>query len=344
VLCTFRGERTPRVCFGREIFCSLPKQVRQSGESHCWGRRLIAVGIAAGLGAGALWGLVFVAPRIASSFGMVDITAARFVVFGAISVLAASLRPAAMRWPNARQALVVLGLSILGFSGYYLLLAFGIAKAGTEVPSLIIGTIPIWMMLLGRPAGLCVRAWLPGVLLTGAGVSFMTWGTWAAQAGVSRDASHLLWGIALALGAMASWTIYGLLNAGWLRRHPELHATDWANWLGVATGLSAILMWLLAGSDIASLQSKPDATRFIAIAIAVGFGSSWLATVLWNVASQRLPAGLCGQLIVSETIFALLYSFAWDEKWPRPTDWAAGLLFVLGVLMSLRAHRRMANQ
>ncbi len=272
-------------------------------------------------------------------FGMVDITASRFLVFGAISGLAVFARPAAVRWPSGPQALAALGLSVLGFSGYYLLLAFGIEAAGTEVPSLIIGTIPVWMMLLGRPAGLRMRALLPGLLLTGGGIALMIWGAWAAQHGTGGGGARFGWGIALALGAMVSWTLYGLLNAAWLQRHTELNATDWANWLGIATGLGALLLWLVAGSDLATLQSRPDGTLFVWIALAGGFGSSWLATILWNIASQRLSASLCGQLIVSETLFALLYSFVWDGRWPQATEWVAALLFVLGILASIKAHR-----
>ena len=272
-------------------------------------------------------------------FGMVDITAARFLVFGAISGLAVFARPAAVRWPSGRQAVAALGLSVLGFSGYYLLLAFGIDAAGTEVPSLIIGTIPVWMMLLGRPAGLRMRALLPGLLLTGAGIALMIWGAWAAQHDAGTGGARLGWGIALALGAMVSWTLYGLINAAWLQRHTELNATDWANWLGIATGLGALLLWVVAGSDLATLQSRPDGLLFAWIALAGGFGSSWLATILWNIASQRLSASLCGQLIVSETLFALLYSFVWDGRWPQATEWVAALLFVLGILASIKAHR-----
>lgn len=161
-----------------------------------------AVGTAAGLGAGALWGLVFVAPRAAGSFGMVDITAARFAVFGLISVLAALFRPAVSRWPKPKQALRVCILSILGFSGYYLLLTFSVAAAGAAVPSLIVGTIPIWMMLLARPSGLSTRTWRPGVLLTAMGVVIMIWGTWSVNYGAMANKPDLVRGIFLALGAM----------------------------------------------------------------------------------------------------------------------------------------------
>ena len=68
-------------------------------------------------------------------------------------------------------------------------------------------------------------------------------------------------------------------------------------------------------------------------------GFVWLATVLWNIASQKLSASLCGQLIVSETLFALLYSFAWDGQWPSLAQSVACVLFTLGILASIKAHQ-----
>ncbi|MDM0028446.1 DMT family transporter [Variovorax sp. J31P216] len=295
--------------------------------------------MAAGLAAGALWGLVFVAPRMVGNFGMVDIAAGRFVVFGAVAGVIAATRPASRRWPTARQAVSALGLSVLGFSGYYLLLAFAIEASGTAVPSLIIGTIPVWMMLLGRPAGLRLQALLPGLALTAAGIGLMVAGAWPEGGVEGAGSARFGWGLSLALLAMASWTAFGLLNAAWLQRHPEVHAADWANWLGVATGLGAAALWLLAGSDIQTLRAQPNGALFLLLALAGGIGSSWLATVLWNLASQRLSASLCGQLIVSETLFALLYSFLWDGRWPAASESAAAVLFVLGIMASIRAHR-----
>ena len=272
-------------------------------------------------------------------FGMVDVAAARFVVFGAVAALAVATRPTARRWPSARQAASALGLSVLGFTGYYLLLAFAIEAAGTAVPSLVIGTIPIWMMLLGRPAGLRMRALLPGLALTAAGIALMVVGAWPEAGAEGTSDARFGWGLSLALLAMASWTAFGLLNAAWLKRHPEVHAADWANWLGIATGVGAAALWLLAGSDVQTLRAQPNGGLFLLLALAGGIGSSWLATVLWNLASQRLSPSLCGQLIVSETLFALLYSFLWDGRWPAASEWAAALLFVLGILASIRAHR-----
>jgi drug/metabolite transporter (DMT)-like permease len=292
-------------------------------------------GVLAGLAAGALWGLVFVAPRMVQGFSSVDLTAGRFIAYGlvAAAVCAWMRRPL----PTPAQALAALGMSVLGFTGYYLLLVLAIRDAGTEVPSLVIGTIPIWVMLLGKPGHLRWAALVPGVLLTAAGLVLMTVAQHGGAAGANLP--HYWRGILFACGSLVAWTAFALFNSAWLKRHPELSATDWANWLGLATGAGAIVLWTVAGSDLATLRAQPDLGRFLLLALATGAGSAWFATILWNLASQRLSASLCGQLIVSETLFALAYSFAWDGRWPTPAQWAAVVLFTLGILASIKAHR-----
>lgn len=303
-------------------------------------------GIAAGLAAGALWGLVFVAPNMVRGFPSTDLTAGRFVAYGAMALgmMLWSLR-GTPRWPTARQALGALGLSILGFTGYYFLLVLAIRDAGPEMPALIIGTIPLWVVLLGKPHGLRWAALVPGLLLTVAGLVLMAdvpHGEPVAGDGVSAAGSQAAtyWrGIGVALVALVFWTAFALLNSAWLKRHPDVRATDWANWLGIATGLGGLLLWLAGGSPIGTLAAQPGFGAFVLVCLAIGVGSSWLATILWNVASQRLSASLCGQLIVSETLFALVYSFAWDGHWPSAAQWAACVLFTLGILASIKAHR-----
>jgi len=300
-------------------------------------------GILAGLAAGALWGLVFVAPRMTESFPSSDLTAGRFIAYGAMAVgmMAWGLR-GTPRWPTLRQAGAAVGLSILGFTGYYFLLVLAIRDAGAELPALIIGTIPLWVVLLGKPQGLRWGALVPGLLLTVAGLVLMAdvpHGEPATAAGGFSEASVYWRGIGIALVALVFWTAFALLNSAWLKRHPEVRATDWANWLGIATGLGGLMLWLVNGSSVSSLAARPGFGGFVLVCLAIGIGSSWVATILWNVASQRLSASLCGQLIVSETLFALLYSFAWDGRWPSLSQWAACVLFTLGILASIKAHR-----
>ncbi len=87
-------------------------------------------GILAGLAAGALWGLVFVAPDLAPGLTPVDLAAGRFASYGLAALLAMALARGPLRWPTRSQLGAALGLSALGFSGYYLLLVFAIRDAG----------------------------------------------------------------------------------------------------------------------------------------------------------------------------------------------------------------------
>jgi drug/metabolite transporter (DMT)-like permease len=304
-------------------------------------------GILAGLAAGALWGLVFVAPRMvlgdnsaSTGFSSVDLTAGRFLSYGLIAAVLMLLGMRARKLPTLNQAFAALVLSLLGFTGYYLLLVLAINDAGTEMPTLIIGTIPIWVMFIGKQQGLSFRSLLPGLLLTAAGLVLMGYVELHGQTDVrSAEPANYWRGIAFALVSMVCWTMFAIFNSAWLKKHPEVSAGDWANWLGVATGLGAWVLWILAGSDLKTMTSDPKFASFALICIATGLGSAWLATIFWNIASQRLSASLCGQLIVSETVFALIYSSWWDGQLPDLWAIVAGVMFVLGILASIKAHR-----
>ena len=299
-------------------------------------------GIAAGLAAGALWGLVFVAPRMAPGFGPVDVATGRFVAFGA-----AALAFLLWRWmrgaprPTRSQWLAATGMSVLGFSGYYASLAVAIAWAGTAVPALIVGVIPIVVMLLGKPAGMLWRHLALGLLATGSGIALMGWQTLAHAPELQAGSfEREFWqGSAMAVLSMVSWTVFALWNASWLKRNTHVSSFDWTSWIGIPTALGALLLWAVVGTPVEVLSQAPQLGWTLAIFAFTGIGSAWVAGWLWNVASKRLSPSLCGQLIVSETLFALVIGFVWDGGWPKLFEWLAAVLFVTGIVASIRAHR-----
>jgi drug/metabolite transporter (DMT)-like permease len=80
----------------------------------------------------------------------------------------------------------------------------------------------------------------------------------------------------------------------------------------------------------------PRAGDFLLLMFAIGLFASWLGTVCWNEASQRLPPSLAGQLIVFETLAALSYAYALRQQWPQPQTLAGIGLLVAGVMWALR--------
>jgi drug/metabolite transporter (DMT)-like permease len=80
----------------------------------------------------------------------------------------------------------------------------------------------------------------------------------------------------------------------------------------------------------------PTPGRFIALMFAVGLFASWLGTLCWNEASQRLPTALVGQLIVFETLSALSFAYVLRGQWPDALTLFGVVLLVAGVLWALR--------
>jgi drug/metabolite transporter (DMT)-like permease len=81
----------------------------------------------------------------------------------------------------------------------------------------------------------------------------------------------------------------------------------------------------------------PTPGEFIALMAAIGLFASWLGTLCWNEASQRLPTALAGQLIVFETLSALAYAFMLRGRLPQPAALLGIALLMVGVAWALRA-------
>jgi len=80
----------------------------------------------------------------------------------------------------------------------------------------------------------------------------------------------------------------------------------------------------------------PRPFAFVGLAAALGLLSTWLASICWNQASRRLPTAVAGQLIVFETLAALLYIFLLRRQWPGPVMTAGIGLLLAGVLSAVR--------
>jgi drug/metabolite transporter (DMT)-like permease len=151
----------------------------------------------------------------------------------------------------------------------------------------------------------------------------------------------------LAVGAVVCWTWYPLRNADWLRAHPDRSPRSWATAQGLATlplavvGYAGTWVWMALHGDAAvggfAMPFGPRPGDFIALMFAIGLFASWLGTLCWNEASQRLPTALAGQLIVFETLSALAYAFMLRRSWPQAETLAGVALLVAGVLWALRS-------
>lgn len=306
-------------------------------------------GVAFALAAGMLWGLVFVAPLLLPEYPSALLSCGRYLAFGLITLPLAWLDRRELARLTATDWRQALKLAAIGNLLYYLCLASAIQRAGGPLPTMIIGTLPVVIAICAnlrrreRDGHLPWHRLAPSLLVIAAGIACVNHSELAALAAdPAADTRRYALGALLAVGAVACWTWYPLRNADWLRAHPGRQPRAWASAQGLATlplALAAYLLfwlWMSAASDPLPMPFGPRPWAFVGLMAAIGLFASWLGTLCWNEASQRLPPALAGQLIVFETLAALAYAFMLRAQWPPALTLAGVALLVSGVLWGLR--------
>ncbi|HMN46623.1 MAG TPA: DMT family transporter [Povalibacter sp.] len=156
-------------------------------------------------------------------------------------------------------------------------------------------------------------------------------------AGSTRDQRI---GLLCAIGALASWTAFTVGNARCLARLQHVSAHDWNLLIGVAAGAQSVLLIPLALAIDTTHHAIDAWARFGAVVLGIAVLASIVGNALWNRMSRLLPLTLVGQMILFETVFALIYGLLWERRLPTLLETAALVFVILSVLCCLAAHRR----
>lgn len=304
-------------------------------------------GVIFAITAGLMWGLIFVGPLLVPDYPGALQSAGRYVAFGLIALPLAWYDRRRLRQLVQSDWREAIKLSLVGNLFYYAFLASAIQRTGGPVSTMIIGTLPV---VIAVTANLCYghlegrlswRRLLPALIMMAVGLLCVNAAELQNQ-GETLDLSRYLTGIVLALLAVVCWTWYPLRNARWLRTHPGLRPSTWATAQGLVTLPMALVMYGLVSVQIAwqqpafSLPFGPRPVVFITLMLAIGLFCSWLGTLCWNAASQRLPTVLMGPLIVFEILFGLLWTFLWYQRWPPSLTVTGILCLMAGVIWAMR--------
>ncbi len=306
------------------------------------GKRTL-VGIACGVGAGALWGLVFLAPELVSAFAPLQLTIGRYLCYGLLSVILI-----APRWRKLTDRLgrpewlALVWLSLAGNTLYYVLLSSAVQIGGIAMTSLVIGFLPVVVTIVGsRDQGAVpLRRLLPSLLLSVVGAVCIGWQALAMPG--DRSIAAQVVGLLCAVGALVSWTSFAVGNSRWLARLSHVSVQDWNLLTGVVTGAQSLVLVPLASILYGSDHSAAAWAQFATVSAGVAVLASILGNALWNKMSRLLPLTLVGQMILFETLFALTYGFLWERRFPAPLEGAAFMLVVLSVMSCISVHRRPA--
>ena len=315
------------------------------------------VGVLCALGAGLLWGLIFLVPLILGDYPPVVLAFGRYVAFGVLALGLAWLDRRALARLTRADWTEAAWLALVGNLLYYSTLAAAIQLAGAAVPALIIGTLPVVIAIVanlieqrsgeGNGAVKWRRLALPLAIMF-SGLVVVQYSPGGMKASGGTEGVRYATGLLLAVCALLCWTWYPLRNSCWLRARPPGLSRAWAT----AQGLMTLPLALLAALGFAAWDglvheagtryawpfgAQPE--MYLGLMVLTGLAASWLGTLLWNKASHLLPAPLVGQLIVFETLAALLYAFIWEARWPSIYEMVGILLLVSGVLLGVRVFR-----
>lgn len=295
-----------------------------------------------------MWGLVFVAPLMLGDYPGLVLSFGRYIGFGLIALVPAFIDRRRIAGLSREDWIAAVKLSLVGNILYYAALATGIQLADAPLPAMLIGTLPVVISIFsnwspGHPSeAVAWRRLAPSLIIILTGLLLVNASEIAHLDG-SRTTSDYVLGCVITLGALAAWTWYPIMNARHLKQHPHIASSTWATAQGLATLPLAVVgfigygMYSFVSDNAYDYPLGPRPLQFIGLMLTLGLCASWLGTMLWNKASQRLPTSLAGQLIVFETLSALLYAFIWRGAVPSVAVAAGIVLLCIGVTLGMRA-------
>lgn len=311
---------------------------------------MMLTGFIYGVVACALWGLVYMIPLWLAAYDPLLIALARYTIFGALSTALLFFNLRYVRQMTAGDWWSAIALGVIGNLFFYWLLASAVQLAGAPIAGAFTAVIPISVAIVANLSAARVGhgvAWGKLVLplsVVGAGMICLNWTEFAYFLQTSSEPPSGFWlGVFYAFLSLLVWTWYPLSNAEWLIRHRgKMSPMFWTAAQGAAALPASLvgLVWYVwnDGGIMHALGETPE--KFVAGVLFLGVVCSWLAICFWNAMSQRLPRALGGQMIIFETIFAVIYAHIMREQMPTTLMSVGMILLLVGVFMSVRVFQQ----
>ena len=311
-------------------------------------------GFLLGISACMIWGIIYVIPLILADYSPAFIALARYLVFAVFSAVYLWVKRREIRLCPA-DWLEAVRLGLIGNLAFYWVLSEAVVRIGAALAGIFTACIPVvaslWVLLREKNWRHDDRRLWTALAVILAGLIFLNVDRFETLRGIdsnlftSDDARFSSFdyavGILFALVSVLIWTWFPLKNAEWLKRHPKVSVSVWTAAQGVT--LFPFTLFLLSADAIFNDAFLVPDGRCLIWLLVLGLGCSWLGSLLWNEASRRLPSVLVGQMLVFETVSAIVYASILEGIFPSlPT--LAGIIVVLsGVLYSLNLLRQRSD-
>ncbi|MFO0995175.1 MAG: DMT family transporter [Alphaproteobacteria bacterium] len=291
-----------------------------------------------------LWGLTFLPPIAIPDATATEVAFGRFLVYGLISSLTLDLGRL-LRLPAGILVRALL-FALAGNVVYYVVLMVGMRLAGATMGVLIIGLLPVTVSVVGQlhADARALKGLAVPFLLFGAGVIFFN----AARTDFFRDVSHLSFvGLLCITASLAMWTWYAIANARFLKATTVVSAKEWSSIIGILSLIVSLaglpVSWSLGLARDPSTLSVPDLSQLALWSVLLGAGTTWLGTVLFNMASKLLEVSVLGQLIVFDVIFGTIYVLMVMDTAPSIFELAGLAVALFAIWLSVHRLQRLGQ-
>lgn len=287
-------------------------------------------GISAGIAAGVFWGTPFLVPMVLSDFSSFEVTFGRFLFFGIVSLFYLPRLIKLVTQLSSREYIQLFVLSATGFWLYTLLLFAGVKLTNGVISSLIIGCMPLTITMFSKPV-YNLRL-ISGLLLIVVGITCLLVVPIFSQ-GIGAIS---IFGVFLLFIALAMWTWFGVYNSRFMQSHQHIKSLDYSSLIGLIS-LACMLPMFGIINGFSALIHNPHIISYVFWTAVLGVGASWLANILWAYSAKNCPGSIAGALIVSETIFGLVYSFIFAWRLPHLNESIAMLCLIIGVVLVIKS-------
>ena len=198
------------------------------------------IGILCALGAGLMWGLVFVAPLMLPEYPGIVLSFGRYIAFGLIALMPAFFNRRQIAALSKADWIVAGKLSLVGNLLYYAALATAIQLADAPLPTMLIGTLPIAIAVCSNwspghaSETVAWRLLAPSLLIIFVGLMLVN-GSELGHLDAKRTIGDYALGCLIGLVAVACWTWYPIMNARHMKANPHIGSSTWASAQGLAT-------------------------------------------------------------------------------------------------------------
>lgn len=303
------------------------------------------LGVAFGLLACLLWGFDYLLPYLLPDYSTLYISIGRAIIMGLTSIGAIVLQAKFLSKVSIGDWWFASILTIIGNLIQPWFLFSSVLYAGVPLAATFFGLVPVCVAVVanyrdkakGKPFLPFRKLAFPLILIL-LGLGFVNFEGLIESFRSDTSSGDFLIGTLYAIGSTIMWTWYPIKNADWLLEHPDVSSVFFAIMQSVIL-LPLGIAWYVVLCFVDPLPSGvlgPTPISFVGWMLFVGVFCSFVATALWNAMSQRVPTALVGPMLVFETIFSVVWGYLYDWSWPKVTMIIGMILFVLGVVLSIR--------